>query len=90
MSGRSTNQGERDPAHPPKSSDVLRWERGYRCHGLWRDDRRVGFIGLGPRGVWDGIYRWSAEGPSGDMIDQGEAKTLNGARRQVERALASA
>lgn len=36
MSGRSTNQGERDLPQPSKSSDVLRWERGYRCHGLWR------------------------------------------------------
>lgn len=52
--------------------------------------RRVGFIGLGPRSLWDGIYRWSADGPSGETISHGEAKSLSDARRQVEEALTSA
>lgn len=65
---------------------ITHWERGYRCHGLWRDKDRVASIGLGPMHLWDGIYRWSLDEPG---VAKGEAATLAEAKRAVEDALLS-
>lgn len=61
-----------------------RWEKGYRSHGLWRGDTRLGVVDLGPAHLWDGTYTWAVDnhGPSG------EAKKLAEAKRLVEDAVA--
>lgn len=61
-----------------------RWEKGYRSHGLWRGDTRLGYVGLGPANLWDGTYSWGVDnhGPTG------EAKKLAEAKRLVEDAVA--
>jgi hypothetical protein len=64
----------------------LRWEHGYRCHGLWRGEARVGFVSLGPLHLWDGVYRWSTESLGG----LGEAASLKTAKREVEDAVLAA
>ena len=56
------------------------WERGYYSHGYWRGKDKLGSVRLGPRGEWDGIYRWQAGSHSG------EATTLAEAKRAVETA----
>lgn len=63
------------------------WERGYRSHGFWSGMKRVGFIGLGPRGFpADALpYGWYLEWPK-DNTEQGRTKTLEQAKRAVERA----
>lgn len=35
------------------------WERGYLCHVYWVGKRKLGVIATGPRGAWDGSYRWT-------------------------------
>ncbi len=37
--------------------DQPHWEHGYRCHGLWHDRDRIGFVGLTPRG-FPVAYSW--------------------------------
>ena len=66
------------------------WEHGYRCHGYWCDKTgaRLGFVGLGPPGVWDKIYRvrmdrWMHTRPTE------EYKTLSAGKRAVEKHAAS-
>lgn len=61
-----------------------RWEKGYRSHGLWRGDTRLGCISLGPPQLWDGTYAWSVDnhGPAG------ETQKLADAKRAVEDAVA--
>ena len=61
------------------------WEHGYRCHGYWCDKTgdRLGFVGLGPPGVWDKVYRermdrWMHTRPTE------EYKTLKTAKQAVE------
>jgi hypothetical protein len=58
------------------------WEHGYRCHGLWLDDRpkRLGCVGLGPRGLWDGLYRWYIDATR----EEGTTRTLRSAKKAVE------
>lgn len=56
------------------------WERGYYSHGLWRGKEKLGTVKLGPRGEWDGTYRWQAGSHAG------EASTLHEAKRAVEAA----
>lgn len=64
-----------------------RWERGYRCHGLWLEGIRIGVVSLGPAGIWDGAYRWAAEDrKSGIAFTEGEAKSLAAGKRAVEAA----
>lgn len=63
-----------------------RWERGYRCHGLWLGDQRLGYVSLGPPGLWDGLYMWNVDRP-GPMPALGSTKTLKAAKRAVEREL---
>jgi hypothetical protein len=57
------------------------WERGFQSHGYWRGKERLGRVALGPRGEWDGIYRWEA----GSRV--GQAKTLREAKQAVEQAV---
>jgi len=61
------------------------WEHGYRCHGLWRGNDRLGCVSLGPPGLWDGVYRWMIDARPADP--SGQAATLRAAKRAVERAL---
>lgn len=57
------------------------WEHGYRTHGYWASaSERLGAVGLGPRGRWDGVYRWSVDRTG----EAGEATTLRQAKREVE------
>lgn len=55
-----------------------RWERGYRCHGLWLDRRRIGLVSLKPHGLSDGLYTWEAGHQSG------EARSLSAAKKAVQ------
>ena len=57
------------------------WERGFLSHGYWSGEKRLGVVKLGPRGEWDGIYRWEAGNHAG------EAATLIEAKRAVEAAV---
>jgi hypothetical protein len=59
-----------------------RWERGYRCHGYWLDNARVGRVFLGPRGFFDGDYGWELDGKG----ERGHAFSLRTAKRLVEQA----
>ncbi len=65
----------------------MHWEHGYRCHGLWLGINRLGRVSIGPRRLWDGIYRWELDG---FPATSGEAETLRKAKRQVEEALLAA
>jgi hypothetical protein len=57
------------------------WERGFLSHGYWLGKARVGVVSTGPRGEWDGIYRWQAGSSAG------KAKTLREAKQAVEQAV---
>ena len=57
------------------------WERGYFLHGYWFGKQRLGMVKLGPKGEWDGVYRWEAG------THAGEAATLKEAKRAVEQAV---
>jgi len=62
------------------------WESSYRRHGLWDGTKRLGFIGIGPRGMWtkaDG-YGWYSD----VTYAEGRAKTLREAKKAVEREAA--
>ena len=64
-----------------------RWEHGYRCHGYWLGEKRVGFVGIGPSGFWtekDG-YSWNFDLPEFDA-KKGTAKSLREAKKAVEEA----
>ncbi len=57
------------------------WERGFLSHGYWLGKTRLGSVKLGPRGEWDGIYRWQAGNRAG------QAPTLREAKQAVEQAV---
>lgn len=57
------------------------WERGYFQHGYWSGKKRLGTVRLGPKGEWDGIYRWEAGNHAG------ETTTLKEAKQAVEQAV---
>jgi hypothetical protein len=57
------------------------WERGFQAHGYWLGKERLGRVMLGPRGEWDGVYRWQAGSR------EGQAKTLKEAKQAVEQAV---
>ena len=57
------------------------WERGYYSHGYWRGKEKLGTVKLGPKGEWDGVYRWLAG------THAGEARTLAESKRSVEQAV---
>ena len=57
------------------------WERGYFSHSYWKRGKKLGTVKLGPKGEWDGVYRWEA----GHHI--GESNNLATAKRAVEQAV---
>ena len=57
------------------------WERGYYSHGYWAGKEKLGSVKLGPKGEWDGIYRWQG----GNHV--GESATLALAKQAVEQAV---
>jgi len=57
------------------------WERGYYSHGYWSGKDKLGSVKLGPKGEWDGVYRWQG----GNHV--GEAATLAQAKQAVEQAV---
>lgn len=59
-----------------------KWERGYRCHGFWVDNIRVGHVSLGPRGFYAGDYGWELDGTQ----ERGYAFSLRAAKRLVTQA----
>lgn len=58
------------------------WERGYYSHGYWQGGARLGTVKLGPKGEWDGVYRWEAG------THFGETMSLAKAKRSVEQVVA--
>jgi hypothetical protein len=66
---------------PKRTKKQAFWERGYLSHGYWVGKERVGVVKLGPKGEWDGVYRWEAGSRAG------EASTLEEAKRGVEQAV---
>lgn len=55
------------------------WEHGYRCHGYWLNDKRIGFIGIPPLGTKPIDYGWFFElgdRPSGRSFTLRKAKTI--------------
>lgn len=64
-----------------ESDCSLHWERGYRSHGYWKGDQRLGFIGIAPYGLHDGIYAWSID----ETGEEGHAHSLRSAKRTVEK-----
>jgi hypothetical protein len=68
-------------AKPLKKIKQAFWERGYLSHGYWLGKERLGLVRLGPSKEWDGVYRWEADGRTG------EAATLADAKNAVERAV---
>jgi hypothetical protein len=71
----------REESMPKRSKKQAFWERGYLSHGYWLGKERVGVVNLGPKGEWDGVYRWRAGNRAG------EASTLEEAKRGVEQAV---
>ena len=66
---------------------VVHWERGYRCHGLWRGNERLARVSLGPPGFWKSgrdPYLWETDTPP---TKKGEAMTLNAAKKAAEESL---
>ena len=57
------------------------WERGYFSHSYWKRGAKLGSVRLGPKGEWDGVYRWEAGNHAGD------ATTLVAAKRAVEQTV---
>lgn len=68
-------------ARKPSRQSRPFWERGYFSHVYWKRDQKLGTVKLGPKGEWDGTYRWEAGNHAG------EATTLEAAKRAVEQAV---
>ena len=62
------------------------WERGYRVHGYWIGNVRIGWVGLPPgRGTWKQLgYGWGLDKP----VVEGREPSLQKAKQAVEKALA--
>lgn len=58
----------------------MNWERGYRCHGLWNGNQRLGCVTLSPPGTKPFEYGWFVDGTS----LAGRVATLRQAKRMVE------
>ena len=50
------------------------WERGYHSHGYWSGKEKLGTVKLGPKGEWDGVYRWQAGNQAGQSATLAQAK----------------
>ncbi len=76
---------------PAVDLPLPKWERGYRVHGFWLGNQRMGHVGLPPRGFLV-VYRWALDDASAVPIEasdppsSGEAKSLRSAKRAVNRA----
>lgn len=85
----STPETVERPASPPAAGVTCyapspRWKHGYRCHGYWLDGQRVGWVGIGARRVWDGIYRCGVWIPGIFKEMEFERTTLRVAKKAVE------
>lgn len=58
------------------------WERGYFSHSYRKGSAKLGAVKLGPKGEWDGVYRWEAG------THFGETSTLAAAKQAVEQVVA--
>lgn len=63
------------------------WEHGYRCHGYWLGEERIGFVGLASGRLSDyyAPYSWYCEVPG--KRRSGWVSSLRAAKRAVERAV---
>lgn len=65
------------------------WNRGYRCHGYWVGNTRIGIVCIGPKGYWslsDG-YLWRMD--SWDhRRKSNRAKDLKTAKKLIEKEYA--
>lgn len=59
-----------------QSQKKPQWERGYFSHGYWLGKDKIGEVKLGPKGEWDGVYRWSAGSRAGESVTLEEAKRM--------------
>jgi hypothetical protein len=73
--------GAKAGAKKPRKAARSVWERGYYSHSYWRGRHKMGTVKLGPKGEWDGVYRWEA----GHHF--GESNNLTAAKRAVEQAV---
>lgn len=83
--GQAMNESSKTREIGPAPDSLLRWERGYRCHGLWRGDQRVGLVGIASQadgGARRG-YHWSIDGTG----RHGTVRTLRAAKKAVERLI---
>ena len=69
------------PAARSRPNKRPQWERGYYSHGYWSGKNKLGTVKLGPKGEWDGVYRWQG----GNHV--GESATLALAKQAVEQAV---
>ena len=69
------------------ASSIRHWERGYRCHGFWEGNRRLGRVSLGSPIFWKAgrdPYLWETDvAPK----SEGSAPTLQAAKFAVEKSL---
>jgi hypothetical protein len=65
---------------PPGTIVCPRWERGYRSHGYWVGNIRIGWIGLEKPAT---AYAWEAWTRRG--YADGKSRTLKQAKLQVEK-----
>ncbi len=68
------------PAKPRANKRPI-WERGYYSHGYWSGKAKLGTVKVGPKGQWDGIYRWQGGNHTG------ETSTLAQAKQAVEQSV---
>jgi hypothetical protein len=65
---------------PPRRTKPT-WERGYRSHGFWRGNLKLGSVRFAEPGEPRGRYVWCAQ------TQTGYAATLRDAKRAVEAAV---
>lgn len=66
------------------AADFPVWRTGgYRVHGYWLDTRRLGWVGLSPRGTPPVVYSWALDGG----VAHGQEATLRAAKKKVEDAV---
>jgi hypothetical protein len=63
------------------------WRCGFRVHGYWLDDQRMGHVMLSSRRVRPAVYAWAIDATLGrpEVPEvSGEEQTLRAAKRRVE------
>ena len=64
-----------------KDENVPHWERGYRTHGYWLNNRRIGYVGLSPRLPGQALtYTWQCD----LNYTSGKTTSLHQAKQRVE------